>query len=51
VLAEKFMLFLETLISHADDEPRIASSRSPHVPITPSHRQVSLEQSSREITN
>jgi hypothetical protein len=31
MLAEKFMLFLETIISHA--EPRIIRSGSPHVPI------------------
>jgi hypothetical protein len=36
MLAEKFILYLETLIrspAHADGSPRIVSS-SPHVPVT-----------------
>jgi hypothetical protein len=34
MLAEKFILFLETLISHASDgKPHIVISRSPHIAI------------------
>jgi hypothetical protein len=34
MLAEKFILFLETLISHASDgKPHIVISTSPHIPI------------------
>jgi hypothetical protein len=34
MLAEKFILLLETLINHSsDDEPHVVISRSPHIAI------------------
>jgi hypothetical protein len=34
MLAEKFFLLLETLISHAcDDQPAIVISTAPHIPV------------------
>jgi hypothetical protein len=42
MLAEKFILFLETLISHASDhKPHIVISTSPHIPIKLPKKQVS----------
>jgi hypothetical protein len=39
MLAEKFFLVLETLISHAsDDKPHIVISTAPHIPIGLPHR-------------
>ncbi|MGY4474675.1 hypothetical protein [Bradyrhizobium sp. USDA 3364] len=33
MLSEKFFLFLETLISHADDDNPVVVSSAPHIPI------------------
>jgi hypothetical protein len=55
MLAEKFILFLETLISHASDgKPQIVISRSPHVAIKAPYIAVKAppgKQASREAAN
>jgi hypothetical protein len=52
MLAEKFFLILETLLSHAsDDRPHIVISTAPHTPIIPprAKKRTTLEGSGTQV--